>query len=505
MKFFYVLYLLMLFVLNIIVYDNFAEARDSVKNKNNEIAKKTKIENDSKIYEVKDVEEFLNKLNIKDSLLHKKESLKIFNEVATLTLENYVAELSLKQKSKFYKAAIDGMEKYLVDFEKKFGKEKKSNLSYSIIIEEGIKSMVSSLDDHSIYFNKNEYKEFRNSINGEYVGIGIVLGVDEVNNGIKVMQVLEDSPAFEAGIMENDLIISIDSVVIKDKDVSKTISFIKGKKNSNIVLKIKRGNEEKEFKVKRKKINFPVVQSKVIDDKFAYIKINEFNNKLVPMFRENLEKIKGEQLKGVVIDLRNNPGGLLNQTLVILDMLLTKNKVLSIKGRKVDSEVIYFTGNNMEFLKNIPIVVLVNNLSASASEIFAAAISQNNRGIVMGYKTYGKGSVQTMYDVSDGSAVKLTVQLYYTSDGTTIQNYGVVPEIEFFKKKKEAWDDIHDENRFITEIGTLSKKKSKMVINSDKCEAVLNYSKKEDKELGCAILYLKTLDLKKFEKNLKNE
>jgi hypothetical protein len=108
----------MLFVLNIIVYDNFAEARDSVKNKNNEIAKKTKIENDSKIYEVKDVEEFLNKLNIKDSLLHKKESLKIFNEVATLTLENYVAELSLKQKSKFYKAAIDGMEKYLVDFEK---------------------------------------------------------------------------------------------------------------------------------------------------------------------------------------------------------------------------------------------------------------------------------------------------------------------------------------------------------------------------------------------------
>jgi len=314
------------------------------------------------------------------------------------------------------------------------------------LITDAITGMVASLDPHSQYFDKKSFKEFREGTTGRFVGVGIEITQEE--GLIKVVSPIEGSPAFRAGLMTNDLITKIDDTAVKGLTLNEAVKRMRGEPNTKVVLTIFRKDENRSFPVTiiREEIKTQSVKGKVLEPGYAWIRLSQFQERTVDDFVRKVEEVYRQEpnLKGLVLDLRNDPGGLLDAAVAVSAAFLPENvTVVTTNGQLAESRATYKA--SPEFyqrrgggdplkrlpaaLKTVPLVVLVNEGSASASEIVAGALQDHKRATIMGSQTFGKGSVQTVRPLGPETGIKLTTARYYTPSGRSIQAKGIVPDV----------------------------------------------------------------------------
>ncbi|NRF68067.1 S41 family peptidase [Aquincola sp. S2] len=314
------------------------------------------------------------------------------------------------------------------------------------LISDAIGGMVAGLDPHSQYFDKKSFKEFREGTTGRFVGVGIEIGMED--GLVKVVSPIEGSPAYRAGLKSGDMITKIDDTAVKGLTMDQAVKRMRGEPNTKVQLTIFRKAENRSFPITivREEIRVQSVRSKVLEPGYAWVRVSQFQDRTVEDFTRKLEEIYKTEpnLKGLVLDLRNDPGGLLEGAVAISAAFLPKDvTVVSTNGQVPDSKSTlkaspesYLRRGGMDplkklpaALKNVPLVVLVNEGSASASEIVAGALQDHKRATVMGAQTFGKGSVQTVRPLSSETALKITTARYYTPAGRSIQAKGIVPDI----------------------------------------------------------------------------
>ena len=314
------------------------------------------------------------------------------------------------------------------------------------LITDAISGMVASLDPHSQYFDKKSFKEFREGTSGRFVGVGIE--ITQEDGLIKVVSPIEGSPAFRAGLKTNDLITKIDETAVKGLTLNDAVKRMRGEPNTKVVLTIFRKDENRSFPVTitREEIKTQSVKGKVVEPGYAWIRLSQFQERTVDDFVRKVEEVYKQEpnLKGLVLDLRNDPGGLLDAAVAISAAFLPENvTVVSTNGQLADSKATYKAspdyyqrrggGDPLKrlpaALKTVPLVVLVNEGSASASEIVAGALQDHKRATIMGSQTFGKGSVQTVRPLGPDTGIKLTTARYYTPSGKSIQAKGIVPDV----------------------------------------------------------------------------
>ena len=305
------------------------------------------------------------------------------------------------------------------------------NIEDSTLLKNAIRGMLQGLDPHSAYLDKDSYKELQEGTSGEFGGLGIEVGYED--GFVKVISPIDDTPAKRAGIKAGDLIIRLDGKSVKGISLMEAVKMMRGKPGSEIELTILRGGEEKPFNVTivRDIITVKNIKAETIESAFGYIRISNFQIHTVDDLSKALTKLESENnnmLKGLVLDLRNNPGGLLNAAVGVSDLFLDEGLIVYTEGR-VKGSKLKFNAKPSEMFKDIPIIVLVNGGSASASEIVAGALQDHRRAIIMGERTFGKGSVQTILPMNDETALKLTTARYYTPSGRSIQASGIEPDM----------------------------------------------------------------------------
>lgn len=316
-------------------------------------------------------------------------------------------------------------------------------------LQEGVyKGMVDSLGDkYSQYFTADEFKSYMETTSGEYYGIGAVLTQDEDTNQVSIVQVYEGSPAAEAGLKADDEIVSAGGVLATSMELAEFVGNIKGDEGTKVTLTMKREDKEFEVEVERRSVHIPTVSSEMINEELGYIKIAEFGSDAVTrvQFEEALDELKGQDMKGLVIDLRDNPGGSLDTVENMLNDIFDDGVMVYTEDRDGNRE--YFNADSKKSI-DVPIALLVNGNSASASEIFAGAMKDYTRATLIGEKTFGKGIVQIMVPLSDGSAVKVTTAKYFTPDGNYIHGVGIEPdvalELEYTGSADESYDMMKD-------------------------------------------------------------
>lgn len=312
------------------------------------------------------------------------------------------------------------------------------------LIDAAIEGMIASLDDpYSNYMNESDTETFNRTIDGEYVGIGVTVNIKE--DYLEVLEISEESTAKKAGVKIGDKIIEIDNKSVKKKELSEISKLIKGKSNTKVKLKIIRDDKELEFNVKRKSIEVTSVESKIIENnqkKVGYINIKVFASNTYKQFKNNLEKLEEEKIDSLIIDVRNNPGGYLNQVTKILELFLDKKKVLYQIKSKNNVDKVYSKKNDKRDYK---IAVLINKSSASASEILASAIKESYKGKIVGLTSYGKGTVQKSYELTNGTSLKYTTEEWLTPKGNSINKKGVVPDEEI-ELNDEYYNEKIDDN-----------------------------------------------------------
>ena len=314
------------------------------------------------------------------------------------------------------------------------------------LIGDAISGMVAGLDPHSQYFDKKTLKEFREQTGGKFVGVGIEIGMED--GLVKVQSPIEGSPAFKAGIKSGDLITRIDDTAVKGLTMDQAVKRMRGEPNTKVTLMIFRKSESRSFPVTitREEIRMQSVSAKMIEPGYAWLRVRQFQDRTVEDFAKKLEDLykQDPNLKGLVLDLRNDPGGLLDAAVAISAAFLPADAVVvSTNGQIAESKATYKAapefyarraGNDPlkrlpAAVKTVPLVVLVNEGSASASEIVAGALQDHKRATIMGAQTFGKGSVQTVRPLSADTALKITTARYYTPSGRTIQARGIVPDV----------------------------------------------------------------------------
>lgn len=316
-----------------------------------------------------------------------------------------------------------------------FGKIKDNyveDVGDKVLLENAIRGMLTGLDPHSTYLDKEAFHELRVGTTGEFGGLGIVVGLED--GFVKVISPIDDTPAQRAGIKAGDLIIRLDGKTVKGMSLDDAVKIMRGRPGTSIELLVVRTGEDKPltFKVTRDKIRVQSVKNKTLEKGFGYVRVTQFQERSSSDLKKQISKLKkenGGELKGIVLDLRNNPGGLLDAAVEISDIFITKGPIVSVKGRDDDNKVVH-SAKPDDMLDGAPIVVLVNGGSASASEIVAGALQDHKRAIIMGTKTFGKGSVQTVVPLGNNTAIKLTTARYYTPSGRSIQAKGIEPDIE---------------------------------------------------------------------------
>ena len=314
------------------------------------------------------------------------------------------------------------------------------------LITDAIGGMVAGLDPHSQYFDKKSWKEFREGTTGRFVGVGIEIGMEE--GLVKVVTPIEGSPAFRGGLKSGDLITKIDDTAVKGLTLEQAVKRMRGEPGTKVLLTIFRKAEDRSFPVTivREEIRTVSVRAKVVEPGYVWLRVSQFQDRTVEDFARKLEEIykQDPNLKGIVLDLRNDPGGLLEASVAVSAAFLPANAtVVTTNGQISESKSIFKAApeyylrrggtdplrNLPEALKSVPLVVLVNEGSASASEIVAGALQDNKRATVMGAQTFGKGSVQTVRQLSAETALKITTARYYTPSGKSIQAKGIVPDV----------------------------------------------------------------------------
>ncbi|MCX7815274.1 MAG: S41 family peptidase [Tepidimonas ignava] len=318
------------------------------------------------------------------------------------------------------------------------------------LITDAISGMVAALDPHSQYFDAKSFKEFREGTSGRFVGVGIEITMED--GLVKVVSPIEDSPAFKAGLKAGDLITKIDDTAVKGLTINEAVKRMRGEPNTKVDLTVFRRDENRTFRVTitRQEIKTVSVRAKVVEPGYAWVRVSQFQERTLEDFARKLEEIVRAEpkLKGLVLDLRNDPGGLLDAAVGLAAAFLPDDAVVvTTNGQLEESKATYratprdylrragtdpiarLTVNTQGALKRLPVVVLVNEGSASASEIVAGALQDHKRATIMGSQTFGKGSVQTVRPLGPDTAIKLTTARYYTPSGRSIQAKGIVPDI----------------------------------------------------------------------------
>ncbi|MCP5274093.1 MAG: S41 family peptidase [Burkholderiales bacterium] len=387
------------------------------------------------------------------------------------------------------------------------------------LITEAINGMLVGLDPHSSYLDKDEYKELQIGTHGEFGGLGIQVTMED--GLVKVISPIEDTPAFRAGIQTGDLIVKLDDTAVKGMSLTEAIKLMRGKPDTSITITIIREGEKEPlvFTLVRDIIKIQSVKSKLIEPGYAYIRITQFQEHT----GENLAKAiktlfseSTESMKGLILDLRNDPGGLLNGAVAVSSAFLPENAlVVYTEGRTADAKMrlhanpeYYLRGHGKDYLlglpseiKTVPMITLVNGGSASASEIVAGALQDHKRSIVMGSQTFGKGSVQTVLPLGNDTAIKLTTALYYTPNGHSIQATGITPDILDESENDDQRLRESDLNRHIsngkkgekkTETDTTAEEASKpKKETSKKNTGPIEFGSEEDQLLIQAMNYFK--------------
>jgi carboxyl-terminal processing protease len=302
------------------------------------------------------------------------------------------------------------------------------------LIESAIEGMLSSLDPHSTFLNEKEFQEMRISTKGEFGGLGIEVTMEK--GFIKVISPYEDGPAFKVGIRAGDFITMIDGIVVKGMTLSQAVEKLRGKPKTKVKLTIFRESSTESFEASpiREIVKIIPVKAKLVSDNVALIKITTFNETTAALVRKEFLKLhdqareKGAALRGLILDLRWNPGGLFEQAKEIAELFLEDGVIVSTKGRLPESNQIY-RASGIDITEGLPIAVLINGGSASASEIVAGALQDNRRALLVGTKSFGKGSVQTVLPLPGNTAMKLTTSRYYTPSGKAIQANGIEPDV----------------------------------------------------------------------------
>lgn len=308
------------------------------------------------------------------------------------------------------------------------------------LIENAMRGMLAGLDPHSSYLDKDDYRDLREGTSGEFGGLGIEVGMED--GFVKVIAPIDDTPAHRAGIQAGDTIVRLDDTPIRGMSLNDAVKKMRGKPDSQIILTIIRDGENKPltFTIVRDLIKVRSVRSRMLEPGFGYIRISQFQARTGDDLRTHIRDLKDEApdgLKGLIIDIRNNPGGILGAAVSVADAFLDSGMIVYTEGRIKDSQL-EFTAKPPDSLHGAPLIVLVNEGSASASEIVAGALQDRERALIMGRPTFGKGSVQTILPMNNKAALKLTTARYFTPSGRSIQAEGIKPDIIIDKVKVSA-------------------------------------------------------------------
>ena len=315
-----------------------------------------------------------------------------------------------------------------------FGKIKSDyveDIDDSQLLNDAIKGMLDGLDPHTVYLDPDSFREMNIDTHGEFGGLGLEVTME--NGVIRIVAPIDDTPAHKAGLKSGDLIISMDGVQVKGLSLGESVSLMRGKPGSEIVLTIVRKDRPEPFEVtlKRAIIQLESVRAELLETGFGYVRVIQFQTGTATSLRQQLARLAreaGTALKGLVLDLRDNPGGVLDGAIQVSDTFLRDGLIVSTRGRAENSEVT-FSASPKDYLNDAPLVVLVNGGSASASEIVAGALQDHGRALILGTTTFGKGSVQTILPMLNGAALKLTTARYYTPNDRSIQATGITPDV----------------------------------------------------------------------------
>tara|TARA_B100000575_G_C23121572_1_gene649154 strand:+ start:703 stop:1839 length:1137 start_codon:yes stop_codon:yes gene_type:complete len=344
----------------------------------------------------------------------------IFFFVSNLWITTVHSKNDLYEKIDLFGEVLENIKKDYVD-----------EIDQAEVMDSAINGVLQSLDPYSAYMSPELFKEMQTDTRGEFGGLGIEIGME--SGVVKVISPIDDTPAAKAGIKAGDYIVKIGEEQVQGKSLLEAVKLMRGPVGSAIDLTIRRKNVKKplEFKIVRKIIEVQSVSSEPIgnDKNIGYIRLKSFNENSDKQFLKSIKEFEKKfKVKGYVFDLRNNPGGLLTQAINITDFFLDDGEIVSTKGRKI-SETRKFFARRGDEIKGKPIVILINNGSASASEIFAGALKDHKRAIILGESSYGKGSVQSIIPLKNGGGIRLTISKYYLPSGVSISEVGVAPDI----------------------------------------------------------------------------
>ena len=356
------------------------------------------------------------------------------------------------------------------------------------LMQGALKGMLESLDDpHSVYFTSEELRSFQEDIKGKYVGVGMVIQ-KKVGEPLTVVSPIEDGPAYKAGIKPKDQIVEIDGESTYNLTSEEASKRLKGKANTSVKVKVYREANKltKVFELKRETIELKYVKSKMLEGGIGYLRLTQFGDNVYPDMKKALEGLQAKGMKALILDLRSNPGGELGQSIKIASMFIEKGKIVSTRQKKGEETVYSREG---KYFGNFPMVVLINGGSASASEIVSGALKDYKRATLIGEKSFGKGSVQTLLPLPDGDGIKITIAKYYTPNGISIDGTGIEPD-----KKVEDKDYYLISDGTITNIDENQQKENKKeIIKEVKGEkAAKEVDTHKDIQLEAAIKFLNT-------------
>ena len=362
------------------------------------------------------------------------------NSIYLKTKIMLVVAVLLITSVKVYSKNIDSLYKKIDTFTEvleKINNEYVEEFDQAEAMDSAINGLLQSLDPYSSYMSPEIYEEMQTETNGEFGGLGIEVTMEA--GVVKVITPIDDSPASRAGLKAGDYIVKINGEQVRGKTLMEAVNLMRGKINTTIEITVRRKGLKKAkiFEIKREIIEIKSVVAKLIDNKVGYLRLRAFNQNSSDQLKIEISKIeRNKKLVGYILDLRNNPGGLLSQAIEVSDFFLNDGEIVSTKGRKKKENRKFFAVQGDE-IKGKPLIVLINNGSASASEIVAGALQDQKRAVLLGETTFGKGSVQSIIPLKNNGAVRLTVAKYYLPSGKSISNIGIIPDIKIEEKGEE--------------------------------------------------------------------